>query len=248
MITFDDGPCPDSTPYILDQLREIRKPDGSPVKAGFFLIGKDKSRTVYHDLWQARYGMGPEPGVLSYPDLVRRIAREGHVVAVHTQHHADLSELEPADVEREILDCYQAILSTGVTPPKVFRSPRMHDPKSLPAGLADWGIVGGELTQDYLPLITEAEVVENCCKAIRDAAAAPVVLVFHDFRGLPDHRLDFRKIVEDVVREGHFVLVDFDAETAVAVSRSAAPKKQASEDWAELMRVWSRRLAADPNE
>jgi peptidoglycan/xylan/chitin deacetylase (PgdA/CDA1 family) len=247
MITFDDGPCRDSTAYILEQLRQIKKADGTPVKAGFFLIGQDKSRTVYHDIWQSRYGTCPEPGVTSYPDLVRAIAREGHIIGVHTQHHPDLEELEPADVEREILDCYQAILATGVSAPKIFRSPRLHNPKHFPPSLqADWRVVGGELTKDYLPLIAETEVAENCRKVIQEAAESPVVLAFHDFRGLPGHRLDFRQIVTELTAKDHFTLVDFDP-ARVAVPWKLAPRKsQALEDFMDMTRVWRQRLSTPP--
>ena len=244
MITFDDGPCLESTAYILEQVSRMKKADGTPVKAGFFLVGQDKSRTSVHDIWQSKYGTCPEPGVTSHPDLVRRIAQEGHFIGVHTQHHPDLSELEPADIEWEILDCYQAILDTGVTAPKVFRSPHMHDPKSLPPGLADWKIVRGELTKDYLPLTTEEHVAQTCRKVIRETAGSPTILAFHDFRGLPGHRLDFRKIVNELVEKDHFILVDFDAAAAVAASaKQGAPKSQSLEDIADMTRIWRQRLS-----
>lgn len=248
MITFDDGPATESTPYILDRLHQIKKADGTPVKAGFFVVGQDKSRTVYHDIWQPKYGIDHRPGVLSHPDLTRQIAKEGHILAIHTQHHPDLDQLPPAEVEREILDCYQAILDTGVTAPKVFRSPRLHDPKSLPPALAgEWRIVRGELTKDYLPLITEDEVIENCRKSIRTAAGAPVVLAFHDFRGLPGHRLDYAKIVNTLTEKDHFTLVDFDADAAVAASRYRAPDEQTSEDLQDLLKVWRQRMTPSQN-
>jgi len=243
MITFDDGPASESTPYILDRLRQIKKTDGTPVKAGFFVVGQDKSQTVYHDIWQPKYGIDHKPGVLSHPDLTRQIAKEGHILAIHTQHHPDLDLLEPAQVEREILDCYQAILDTGVTPPKVFRSPRMHDPKALPPALeGEWRIVRGELTKDYLPLITEDQVIENCRKSIRTVTATPVVLTFHDFRGLPGHQLDYARIVNTLTERDRFTLVDFDALGAAAASRYRAPDEQTAEDLQDLLKVWRRRL------
>ncbi len=86
----------------------------------------------------------------------------------------------------------------------------------------------GELTKDYLPLITEDEVIDNCRHSIRTAAGSPVVLTFHDFRGLPGHRLDFAKIVNTLTEKDGFVLIDFDADAAVAASRYRAPDEQAS--------------------
>jgi peptidoglycan/xylan/chitin deacetylase (PgdA/CDA1 family) len=243
MITFDDGPATESTPYILDQLRQMKNTDGAPVKAAFFVVGQDKSQTIYHDIWQPKYGIHHTPGVLSHPDLTRRIAQEGHILAVHTQHHPDLDKLPPAEVEREILDCYQAILDTGVTAPKVFRSPRMHDPNTLPPALQGrWKIVRGDLTKDYLPLISEDEVIENCRKSIRTATGAPVVLTFHDFRGLPGHRLDYARIVNTLTEKDRFTLIDFDADAAAAAARPRDANEQVAEDLQDLLKVWRQRV------
>src|SRR3954470_18425756 len=55
-LTFDDGPHPEYTPHLLDRLKE------AGVCATFFVIGRVAER---------------------YPDVVRRIAAEGHVVANH---------------------------------------------------------------------------------------------------------------------------------------------------------------------
>jgi peptidoglycan-N-acetylglucosamine deacetylase len=63
-ITFDDGPDPIYTPQVLDLLRRYR------VKATFCLVG-----------WRVR----------EHPDLVRRIAAEGHTLCNHSwQHLLDL--------------------------------------------------------------------------------------------------------------------------------------------------------------
>ena len=59
-LTFDDGPIPESTPFILDTLREFG------VKATFFMVGENVER---------------------YPDLYRRIVEEGHQVGHHTYNH-----------------------------------------------------------------------------------------------------------------------------------------------------------------
>ena len=63
-LTFDDGPDPEDTPQLLDVLRRHR------VKAVFCLWGDH---------------------VRQYPNLVRRIAREGHTLCNHTMRHDDLS-------------------------------------------------------------------------------------------------------------------------------------------------------------
>jgi peptidoglycan-N-acetylglucosamine deacetylase len=59
-LTFDDGPDPVVTPFVLDMLAEYR------VKATFFCIGKN---------------------VVLYPEIYDRILAEGHSVGNHTQNH-----------------------------------------------------------------------------------------------------------------------------------------------------------------
>lgn len=59
-LTFDDGPHPDTTPWILDHL------DQRDMSAIFFLLGENAER---------------------YPDLMREIRDRGHQVANHGYHH-----------------------------------------------------------------------------------------------------------------------------------------------------------------
>lgn len=59
-LTFDDGPIPESTPFILQTLAEF------DVKATFFMVGDN---------------------VRKYPNLFRQIVSAGHQVGNHTYHH-----------------------------------------------------------------------------------------------------------------------------------------------------------------
>lgn len=59
-LTFDDGPIPESTPFILDTLKEFG------IKATFFMVGENVMRN--HDLYN-------------------RIVAEGHQVGNHTFNH-----------------------------------------------------------------------------------------------------------------------------------------------------------------
>ena len=59
-LTFDDGPIPQSTPFILDTLRQFN------IKGTFFMVGDN---------------------VRKYPDLFQQIVDEGHQVGNHTFNH-----------------------------------------------------------------------------------------------------------------------------------------------------------------
>jgi peptidoglycan-N-acetylglucosamine deacetylase len=74
-LTFDDGPHPQWTPALLDALREMSVP------AAFFVVGEQAQE---------------------HPEVVRRAAREGHLVASHTFHHPDMSRLDDDDYASEL--------------------------------------------------------------------------------------------------------------------------------------------------
>jgi peptidoglycan/xylan/chitin deacetylase (PgdA/CDA1 family) len=81
-LTFDDGPDPATTPAILDVLRRYH------VKATFFVVG---ARAEQH------------------PDLIRRIASEGHTLGNHTYYHRDMTTLIPKEMSQELRDTQTAI-------------------------------------------------------------------------------------------------------------------------------------------
>ena len=83
-LTFDDGPWPGTTRVLLDGLEE------RGAKASFFLIGKQIS---------------------TRPELVRRMADEGHQIGLHTFHHRSLAQVNGADFYVEV-DQLREFLST----------------------------------------------------------------------------------------------------------------------------------------
>lgn len=59
-LTFDDGPIPDVTEFVLQQLAEYR------AKATFFCVGEN---------------------IYRYPEIARQVADQGHRLANHTYNH-----------------------------------------------------------------------------------------------------------------------------------------------------------------
>lgn len=95
-LTFDDGPHPVYTPIILDILREYG------IHATFFMVGENAQE---------------------YPELVRRIQREGHEIGNHTYRHANLQKQTAAGIRREITLAEDAILQIGDQRTKLLRPP-----------------------------------------------------------------------------------------------------------------------------
>ena len=95
-ITFDDGPNPRATPRILDVLK------GEDVKATFFILGRHADR---------------------WPDLVQRVADEGHQVGNHGWHHRKLHRRTPGYVRDDLTKGTDSIARACGVHPTVFRAP-----------------------------------------------------------------------------------------------------------------------------
>lgn len=95
-LTFDDGPNDSQTLHLLDLLAE------HDVKATFFLIG--------------RY-------VAKQAEVVRRIAKAGHVIGNHTYSHPNLIFCSESAVACEIADCAKTINDAVGGHSKLFRPP-----------------------------------------------------------------------------------------------------------------------------
>jgi peptidoglycan-N-acetylglucosamine deacetylase len=84
VLTFDDGPRPETTPLVLKALAD------QCVKATFFMVGNN---------------------ITQFPDLARRVVREGHSAGMHSYTHPELQKLTPADQLADLKktqDIYQA--------------------------------------------------------------------------------------------------------------------------------------------
>jgi peptidoglycan/xylan/chitin deacetylase (PgdA/CDA1 family) len=96
-LTFDDGPDPRFTPKILDVLKEHN------VKAAFFLMG---SRAE------------------AYPELVKRIKDEGHVIGNHTFWHPNLVQVgDIGTLQSEVTKTENTLGNLIGYRTKLFRAP-----------------------------------------------------------------------------------------------------------------------------
>jgi peptidoglycan-N-acetylglucosamine deacetylase len=95
-ITFDDGPNPKATPLILDVLKR------EGVHATFFVLGRHADR---------------------WPDLVKRMADEGHQLGNHGYHHRKLHRRSPSYVRDDLTRGAEAIERASGVRPRVFRAP-----------------------------------------------------------------------------------------------------------------------------
>lgn len=97
VISIDDGPDPEITPRVLDQL------DAAGARASFFCIGQ---RATAH------------------PGLVRDIIARGHTIENHSEHHwKRFSTLGPGAMAREVAAAQASLAALTGRRPRYFRAP-----------------------------------------------------------------------------------------------------------------------------
>lgn len=95
-LTFDDGPSAAWTPALLDGLKE------RGVKATFFLIGENADKN---------------------PEIVKRMAEEGHLIGNHTYHHVELTKVSENEARLELADTSAIIVRITGKEPEYMRPP-----------------------------------------------------------------------------------------------------------------------------
>ena len=89
-LTFDDGPVPEVTPWVLDLL------DSYDIKATFFLVGDNVRRS---------------------PELFKEIKRRGHSWGNHTMHHLQGMKVNTMEYLRDLTEADRLIGSVLFRPP-----------------------------------------------------------------------------------------------------------------------------------
>jgi peptidoglycan/xylan/chitin deacetylase (PgdA/CDA1 family) len=159
VLTFDDGPWPPTTPKVLAALaREC-------VHATFFLIGKPASE---------------------HPDLVRRIAAEGHTIGHHTWTHRSLMQIPPdettEEIDRGISAVEMALHGVATTTPTTpfFRFPGFETTPATLELLQSRGIVvfGTDLWASDWNRMTPAHELKLITDRLKIARKG--IILFHD--------------------------------------------------------------------
>lgn len=160
-LTFDDGPHPKWTPRVLDILKQKNVP------AAFFMVGKNAE---------------------DYPDLVRRVVREGHEIGNHTYYHTNVAACPDWQTRTE-LNATQRLLEdlTGRST-SFFRPPYNADTR--PNDLSELTALAVAQKLDYLTVLEDvdpedwqrpgAEVIFQRVKQLRHQGN---IILLHDAGG-----------------------------------------------------------------
>ncbi|NJN38643.1 MAG: polysaccharide deacetylase family protein [Acaryochloridaceae cyanobacterium CSU_3_4] len=150
-LTFDDGPWPKTTATVLDILRHHN------VKATFFVLGSN--------------------GV-QYPDLLKRIAQEGHAIGNHTWNHG-YHYHSPALAQREIQLTQQVIAKYTGLQTALFRPPGGY----LKNGLVAHAHASQQATILWTVDDTYSGSVDKAVKNVLQHAKSGGIVLLHDGGG-----------------------------------------------------------------
>lgn len=147
-LTFDDGPHPEYTPRLLDLLGR------HGAKGTFFLLGR---------------------AAVEHPDIVRRIAEEGHTVANHSWDHPAFYYLSKRQRKEQIQRCEEVLKPYGrryLRPPYGSQNPGLRfEARRLGYKVVAWDVA----PWDWLD--RDAEMIAgHACENIHPGS----ILIFHD--------------------------------------------------------------------
>jgi peptidoglycan/xylan/chitin deacetylase (PgdA/CDA1 family) len=154
-LTFDDGPIPEVTPWVLDTLKSYQ------AKATFFCIGQN---------------------VEKYPEIFGRIISEGHSIGNHTNSHlkgwhSSISEyINDLEIADDIFQQSDPDIRKSV---KLFRPPygKLTSTQAARILKMNYNIIMWDvLSYDYNQELSEEICLENVVNYLEPGS----IVVFHD--------------------------------------------------------------------
>lgn len=174
-LTFDDGPHPIYTPQMLELLKEEQ------VSATFFLLGEN---------------------VELYGDVVKEIAKEGHLIGNHTYHHVQITSLSLEEACKEIQetsDLIEELTGTGteyVRPPFGTWNAELEERLNLIPVM--WSIDTKDWTTQNVDWIVR--------ETVKHAEDHDIILMHDSYQSTVDA---VKRVIEQLEAEGfEFVTVD----------------------------------------
>jgi peptidoglycan-N-acetylglucosamine deacetylase len=157
LLTFDDGPHPESTPAVLDVLRRYG------ARAVFFVVGSRIARA---------------------PHLLKRVVDDGHILGNHSFAHPLDRQLGMLRYRRDIEQCQTLVEELTGVRPTLFRPPlgqlsaaSIVVPRCMGLTSVLWSVDSNDWR-----LTTSQEASATAAQLLRDLSGRPLhdILLLHD--------------------------------------------------------------------
>lgn len=152
-LTFDDGPVPEVTPFVLDTLAAYH------AKATFFCVGENVER---------------------FPKIFRQIESAGHSTGNHTYQHLNGWKTGTKQYVENVARCRKALTEAGLSPPAspLFRPPygkisrRQIRILRQDYRIIMWDILAGDYDAGF--------PAEQCLQKSIQHSRSGSIIIFHD--------------------------------------------------------------------
>ncbi len=151
-LTFDDGPIPEVTPWVLDTLKKY------DAKATFFCIGDN---------------------VTKHKEVFNRVISQGHSIGNHTFHHLNGWNTAPNTYVEDTLKAEGVIHHHQKSAQKLFRPPYGKMTSKQAKKLQELGykiIMWDILSADFDSKVSEEQCLKNVIQHITPGS----IVIFHD--------------------------------------------------------------------
>lgn len=150
-LTFDDGPVPGVTDFVLDELEKRN------MLATFFMVGDN---------------------IRKHPNLAKQVAQAGHGIGNHTFHHLDGYRKPLTSYLEDVQRCQEEILRATGKKPLFFRPPygritrKQFQLISPNYQVVMWDVISGDYDSDQAP--------ERCLYKSKKHTRNGSIVLFHD--------------------------------------------------------------------
>lgn len=151
-LTFDDGPIPKVTAFVLHQLAQYQ------AKATFFCIGNN---------------------IEKHPHLLQQIHNEGHTIGNHTMDHSEAWKTTTEAYLTNIKKCHHSIHRQQQITATLFRPPYGQISYKKTKAIRQLGytiVLWDVLAKDWQATTTP----QQCTKNVIENATSGSIIVFHD--------------------------------------------------------------------
>lgn len=176
-LTFDDGPTPEVTNWVLKQLNHYN------AKATFFCIGKN---------------------ITNHPDILKNTIQNGHTIGNHTNHHLNNWKVSSKTYIKDVEQTQEILKQQlNIDVAKLFRPPygkiKLKTTKKLQRKgfkIVMWDVLSADFDQSITP--------EKCLENVINNTTNGSIIVFHDSLKVFDNlKYALPKILEHFSQQGY---------------------------------------------
>lgn len=179
-LTFDDGPIPQVTEFVLEEL------DKQNIKATFFCIGDN---------------------IRKHPEIFKQIVNEGHTIGNHTYNHLKGWQTDSTLYFDNIQKCDNEIIvhclpiGVGMSTVNYFRPPYGRiTPRQIKSINNKRIVMWDVLTRDYDASLSAEKCLKGSLQTVRNGS----IIVFHDsLKAEKNLRYALPRFIETCLREGY---------------------------------------------